>query len=429
MQPLGSLVQRVSQEVDGKLSKAELPIIGKITFGGELSLSDEDDREGYKGRLFWAKSGQLVYSKIRVKQGSFCVVPDSLPLVAVSAEYPVFEINAAKAAPAFIGLLLRCDYMQSVMEGLSHGGSTKTRINPAQFEALSIPVPPLATQQAIVAQWQALQSQAEQAALTAAQQEEKARQDFLQALGLQTSATAKTRKCFALNWSSIGRWGIETNQPDAKLDVAAGHYPVATLADAILDLSNGWSPKCLDRPAQGDEWGVLKLGAVSYGSFNPNENKGLPANLAAMPALEIKTGDWLISRANVTRLVGACALVKETPPRLMLCDKIFRAVWRPNSPVLPAYLDEVIKTPHLRQQIEASLTGTSPTMKNISKPALLALRLPLPPLDIQQTLVTAIGQARAEAATLRQQANQLRAQARRQIEAALLGQDGTAAAG
>ena len=109
MQPLGSLVQRVSQEVDGKLSKAEVPIIGKITFGGELSLSDEDDREGYKGRLFWAKSGQLVYSKIRVKQGSFCVVPDSLPLVAVSAEYPVFEINAAKAAPAFIGLLLRCD--------------------------------------------------------------------------------------------------------------------------------------------------------------------------------------------------------------------------------------------------------------------------------------------------------------------------------
>jgi type I restriction enzyme S subunit len=94
--------------------------------------------------------------------------------------------------------------------------------------------------------------------------------------------------------------------------------------------------------------------------------------------------------------VGACALVKETPPRLMLCDKIFRAVWRPRSPVLPAYLDEVIKTPHLRQQIEASLTGTSPTMKNISKPALLALR---------------------------QQASQLREQARRQIEAALLGQD------
>ena len=93
------------------------------------------------------------------------------------------------------------------------------------------------------------------------------------------------------------------------------------------------------------------------------------------------------------------------------------------SPVLPAYSDEVLKTQHLRQQIEASSTGTSPTMKNISKPALLALRLPLPPLDVQQTLVNAVSQARADAARLRQQAKQLRDQAKLQIEAALLGQD------
>ena len=105
----------------------------------------------------------------------------------------------------------------------------------------------------------------------------------------------------------------------------------------------------------------------------------------------------------------------------MLCDKIFRAVWRPDSPVLPAYLDEVMKTPHLRQQIEASLTGASPTMKNISKPALMALRFPLPPLDVQQTLIGAIGQARVDALALRQQAKQLREQAKREIEAALLG--------
>ena len=80
-----------------------------------------------------------------------------------------------------------------------------------------------------------------------------------------------------------------------------------------------------------------------------------------------------------------------------------------------------MKTPHLRQQIEASLTGTSPTMKNISKPALMALRFPLPPLDVQQTLIDAIGQARVDALALRQQAKQLREQAKREIEAALLG--------
>jgi type I restriction enzyme S subunit len=311
--------------------------------------------------------------------------------------------------------------MKVVLEGLSHGGGTKTRIHPDQFEALVIPVPPLPEQQGIVAQWQKLQARVGEAEQIATQREEKARDVFLAALGLHKSSSAQSRKCFALKWSTIGRWGIETNQPDAKLDVSASLYPVTTLSTVILDLANGWSPKCLDRPAEGNEWGVVKLGAVSYGAFDPTANKGLPASLTPQPALEIKTGDWLISRANITRLVGACALVGETPPRLMLCDKIFRAVWRPNSPVLPAFLDEVMKTPHLRQQIEASLTGTSPTMKNISKPALLALRFPLPPLDVQQTLVTTIGKARADALALRQQAKQLREQAKREIEAALIG--------
>lgn len=421
MQPLGSLINRVIREVDGTVPKKDLPIIGKITFGGDLSLSDENERQDYKGRLFWASSGQLVYSKIRVKQGSFCRVPESLPLVAVSAEYPVYEIDTQKTVPAYIDLLLRSDRMQAVLEGLSHGGSTKTRIHPEQFETLVIPVPPLATQQAIVTRWQELQGRIVEAEQIATQCEAKARDAFLASLGLHKNNSDQSRKCFALQWSSISRWGIDTNQPDAKLDVSAGLYPVTTLSTAILDLTNGWSPKCLDRPAEGNEWGVLKLGAVSYGAFDPTANKGLPSSLAPQPTLEIKAGDWLISRANITRLVGACALVGETPPRLMLCDKIFRAVWRPSSTVLPAYLDEVMKTPHLRQQIEASLTGTSPTMKNISKPALMALRFPLPPIDVQKALIAAIGKARADALALRQQAKQLREKAKREIEAALLG--------
>ena len=378
--------------------------------------------DSLKGKLYLAGPGDVVYSKIDLRNGAIGIVPPEFGNVAFTTEFPIYQVQPEVASPQYIQLLFRSDFFRATINGMVSGASGRKRVAPEQLEAMSVPLPPLAAQQSIVDQWQALQSQAEQAALTATQQEEKGRQDFLLALGLQAPGTATTRKCFALNWSSIGRWGIETNQPDTKLDVAAGHYPVATLADTILDLSNGWSPKCLDRPAQGNEWGVLKLGAVSYGAFNAKQNKGLPETLAPLPALEIKTGDWLISRANITRLVGACALVKETPPRLMLCDKIFRAVWRANSPVLPAYLDEVLKTPHLRQQIEASLTGTSPTMKNISKPALLALRLPLPPLDVQQTLVTAIGQARADAAALRQQARQLREQAKLQIEAALLGQ-------
>lgn len=422
IQPLSSAL--IPRRTEAKLKGAAGLKLLTIRFDGAM-----DERpatpDSLKGKLYLAYPGDVVYSKIDLRNGAIGVVPPEFAAVAFTTEFPIYEIRSDVASPQYIQLLFRSEFFRATINGMVSGASGRKRVAPAQLEALGMPLPPLVTQQAIVAQWQQLQARIVEAEQIAVQCEEKARDVFLDELGLRKTIAAQHRKCFALKWSSIGRWGIETNQPDAKLDVSAGFYPLTTLSTAILDLANGWSPKCLDRPAEGNEWGVLKLGAVSYGAFDPAANKGLPSNLTPQPSLEIKPGDWLISRANITRLVGACALVGETPPRLMLCDKIFRAIWRPNSPVLPAYLDEVIKTPHLRQQIEASVTGTSPTMKNISKPALLALRFPLPPLDVQQTLITAIGQARADALALRQQAKQLREQAKREIEAALLGQTTT----
>ena len=41
-----------------------------------------------------------------------------------------------------------------------------------------------------------------------------------------------------------------------------------------------------------------------------------------------------------------------------------------------------------RERIEANVTGTSPTMRNIPKPALMVLSFPLPPTDVQSSLIT-----------------------------------------
>ncbi|QSO54173.1 hypothetical protein JZ785_10595 [Alicyclobacillus curvatus] len=56
------------------LGAEQVPIINKITFGGQLIVTTVEERKGYKGRLFSAKAGQLIDGKIRLKQGSCCVV-------------------------------------------------------------------------------------------------------------------------------------------------------------------------------------------------------------------------------------------------------------------------------------------------------------------------------------------------------------------
>jgi type I restriction enzyme S subunit len=106
--------------------------------------------------------------------------------------------------------------------------------------------------------------------------------------------------------------------------------------------------------------------------------------LTPIPAFEVKTGDFLMNRANNLELVGSCTIVDETPPHLMLCDKLFRFIFRDDSPIEIRFLDQVLKSPQLREQIERSASGTSPTMKNISKSKVLALRIPCLPVDEQR---------------------------------------------
>ena len=81
------------------------------------------------------------------------------------------------------------------------------------------------------------------------------------------------------------------------------------------------------------------------------------------------------------------------------------------------FLAEVLRTSDVRRQIETNVTGTSPTMKNISKLALMALTFPLPPKNGQAAMTTALADARARTADLREQACETRTRAWADFEA------------
>ena len=94
-------------------------------------------------------------------------------------------------------------------------------------------------------------------------------------------------------------------------------------------------------------------------------------------------------------------------------------VWRKKSPITPEFVTEVLRIGDVRRQIETKLTGTSPTMKNISKPSLLSLTFPLPPLDDQRALIKVLDAGRAGAAKLRGEAITARSNAWAAFEGAV----------
>lgn len=418
---LGEILMRRVEPID-KVSRSleSLNVIAKIAFSGVLHLRDDEAKRTYKGPLFEARAGDLVISKIRVGQGSFCIIDQAFDHVAVSPEYPIYKLDPKRVDESYLALSLRMPSFMGRLAG--SGNTTKRRITPAYLESLAIPLPPLAEQQAAVAAHAAALARAAEDEAEAARLEAEARHAFAEALGLEAPALPADRPILIARFRDLDRWSHDIALRGSGGGAAAtARWPVVALGDVIADLENGWSPKCLDRSAEEDEWGVLKLGAVSFGTFEERQNKALPTSLTPKPRLEIETGQVLISRANITRLVGATAYVGSTRPRLLLCDKIFRCVFNRASTVDPVFVAEILRTKPLREQIEAKVTGTSPTMKNISKPALLALTFPLPPLSTQRELVAALTTARAQAAELRASAAEAHEQARAAFETSVYG--------
>jgi type I restriction enzyme S subunit len=383
-----------------------------IHFGGDISRRKIAVGTDYTMPLFWAKPGDVVLSKIDLKNGAVGVLPEGWDNAVVTSHFKVYAPDLDQLDPRYFRLLLQTQDFKSWLWANRSGADGRTEVKLDVFEALNIPLPPIAQQKLLCNAYAAALTRAAQLEHEADAIERAGWQAFEAALGVAAPPPLPDRPVFVARFKDVERWSHESILRTSNGSSTHQHsWPLARLGDLVADLENGWSPKCLDHPAQEGRWGVLKLGAVSFGTFDAAENKELPASLKPRPEYEVKAGDVLISRANVVRYVGACAYVESTPSGLMLCDKIFRVRFRSGGQLLPQFLAEAMKLRSVREHIESRLTGTSPTMKNIAKPALLDIRFPLPDANTQQQLVdgiaasaTAASSKRTDAATLRQSA-------------------------
>jgi type I restriction enzyme S subunit len=394
------------------------PITVHLT--GEISARDRT--APYKGSMFAAYPGDIVFSKIDARSGAIGILPADIAKAVVTPEFPVFTADPARLDGEFVKLVLRTGGFIEALRRKASGTSGRKRITPEAFQDLRIPLPPLPEQQAIVAAWRAALDKAASLEQGAAEAETKAAEAFETALGFALPTPLPDRPVFVANFKDLDRWSHEGILRRI-VDGATTHtlpWPTVRLSDVIADLENGWSPKCLDRPAKAGEWGVLKVSAASSGEYLEAENKALPPKSKPRPRLEVKNGDILITRASgVARLVGRASQVITTREKLMICDKIFRVVAPDETRVIRDFITNILGIHHVRGQIEREFSTESGMMKNVSKPVLLGLTFPLPPIPEQQKMVQALGDARTKASGMRADAAALRAQAWVDFEAAV----------
>lgn len=162
------------------------------------------------------------------------------------------------------------------------------------------------------------------------------------------------------------------------------------ISKLVPSLSQGWSPKCINQNSSDEtQWAVIKTSAIQAGRFVDFENKILPESLEPREQHEIKTGDILITRAGPRVRVGICCLVRNTRPRLINCDKVYRLILDRDQ-VDGEYFEYVMNSPEILSEIEVMKSGTSDSGLNLTQKAFLKLRIPYVPLDQQRQIVQEI---------------------------------------
>ena len=172
------------------------------------------------------------------------------------------------------------------------------------------------------------------------------------------------------------------------------HWEIMRIRFLVDRIEQGWSPQAENREPGVDEWGVLKLNAVTRGRFDDSAAKALPADVEPMPGLEVRSGDFLVTRSNTPTLVGDVCFVESTRPRLMLCDLIYRVALRSDR-IEGRFLGHFLSLPVGRAQIESDARGTSASMVKISQEHIKDWWIPLPPFEEQKRIVAHLARALA----------------------------------
>ena len=163
-----------------------------------------------------------------------------------------------------------------------------------------------------------------------------------------------------------------------------------TNLDSLLSgIQAGKSFRCEERPPTSEEFGLVKVSAVTWGEFNELESKTCTDPDRYDPRLLISKNDFLFSRANTLDLVGACVIVRQINLSLMLSDKILRFE---TIKIPQGWLLFALRTRYGRDEIERLATGNQVSMRNISQKNIRGIRVPLPPLVEQKHIATEIEQ-------------------------------------
>ena len=178
---------------------------------------------------------------------------------------------------------------------------------------------------------------------------------------------------------------VKKNVPALRFSGFDGEWEDKKLGELINSLDAGISVNSGDRIAISNEKAILKTSCVSNGIFEIFQNKVVIQEKELIRLKEsLLANTIIISRMNTPMLVGANAFVANSNSNIYLPDRLWAA--KINNKTNPLWLSILLSSKKIRLALSNRASGTSGSMKNITKGDVLTLSVLIPKIEEQQKI-------------------------------------------
>ena len=397
---------------NSKISKYKR--LDKIDFSGTIHISDKPT----KTDMIIVHPGDLVISGINVAKGAVAVYQGDEPVCA-TIHYSSYTFDSSKVDLDYFKYFVKSPAFIAALQKQVKGG-IKTEIKPKHLLPLEISIPDLLTQQRIVKKISLQLQKTEQLYLEIESQKnyiKQLRQNILQDAieGKLTGDWRKQNPVQKGNPDYDAEALFEQIQKERNSEKKHKGLSLITEKEKSFEIPDGWkwvrlgeiikepprngySPKAVDFETSIK---TLKLGAVTYGVFDPNEYKYINEEIPKDAYCWLQNGDFLIERSNSIEYVGICAIYTGKDNEFMYPDLLMR--FRTQDVLSKQYIHTALISPFNRSYFMSKAKGAQKTMPKINQECVVNTMIPLPPLKEQEEIVSTVETLLAKVTTLENQ--------------------------
>ena len=359
------------------------------TKGGNITIRDQKD-----GRLIGTKKqfviheGQFLLSKIDARNGAYGVVPAIAEGAIITGNFWTYDVDYERINPQFLTLVTKTQQFLDFAEKSSNGTTNRHYLQEYAFLNQQIPLPSIEEQEKMLAIYNALNDKVHICEQEIKEKEKELLHHWLETLGIDISLNEKVASdsLSFTNLSSLYQWGVDFIVKQKRQKGFSRYYKCCRIMD-LCKIGSGGTPSRGHREYYNGNIPWVKTGELDNNILSDTEEKITPEAMSNSSAKLYPKGCIIIAMYGAT--IGKTAKLGIEATTNQACA------------VLHDFDDALINVDYLWYYLqtqtnkfkELAYGGAQP---NINAGIVSEYLVPLPTLDIQESIVQHTQQIKAE---------------------------------